>query len=240
MKLSFSKSYLKAASRCMAKSDIRYFLSGVYVEYGPLPIGGGEAGGTVIVVATTGHVLFAGKTPAAWIDGDGKESFSVIVPDSAVKLAVKGKGANVELELMPDGRFAIEGQVFTPIGAKYPDFSRVIPSTVSGEKGYFNPEYLALGQDALRDVFGKGAFPTLEHNGTSVAAMHCGTDDCVFAVMPMTKGTHEYKGFTVPHVRPARKHGGKWAIARLTPASDELPGTGSDRAIVASIRKEFA
>lgn len=31
----------------------------------------------------------------------------------------------------------------------------------------------------------------------------------------------------------------KWAIAKLTPASDELPGTGSDRAILNAIRKEL-
>lgn len=40
-------------------------------------------------------------------------------------------------------------------------------------------------------------------------------------------------------VRPARRHGGQWAMAALTPASDELPGTGTDRAIMAAIRNEW-
>lgn len=47
-------------------------------------------------------------------------------------------------------------------------------------------------------------------------------------------------GSTGYYVRPARGHGGKWAVARQTPADDELPGTGSDRAIMYAIRAEFA
>lgn len=61
------------------------------------------------------------------------------------------------------------------------------------------------------------------------------------SVRGLQYGAHVSKiGWSGYYVRPVRRHGGKWAIARLTPASDELPGTGSDRAIVAAIRDEFA
>lgn len=46
----------------------------------------------------------------------------------------------------------------------------------------------------------------------------------------------EWTGY---YVRPADS-GGAWGIARLTPASDELPGDGSDRAIVAAVRAALA
>lgn len=53
-------------------------------------------------------------------------------------------------------------------------------------------------------------------------------------------GAHvSFVGGTGYYVRPRKGHGGKWAIAQQTPASDELPGTGSDRAVMYEIRSEW-
>lgn len=41
------------------------------------------------------------------------------------------------------------------------------------------------------------------------------------------------------YVRPRRRHGGKWGLAQITPARDELPDTGSDRSIMRAIREEW-
>jgi DNA polymerase-3 subunit beta len=193
MKLNLEKSALLAAVICASKDDIRYYLNGVHVRCVP-----GKETDTLVYTGTDGHMLFAGTLPAVWLEDREAEGFDMIIPFDAVKAACKGKGATVTLERMAGGMYSIGTQIFTPIDGKFPDYSRVIPATVSGELAQFDADLLARGLKALRAYFGlEKLVPTLHHNGTGGAVLSGESRDALVVVMPwQAKGT--YNGFAMP------------------------------------------
>jgi DNA polymerase-3 subunit beta len=144
---------LKAASRFMALQDIRFYLNGVLIESNDIQ---------TRIVATDGHTLFAGYDDAK---GDNIGSFAGIMPADTVKqiLAWKAnyKTANdmpvvVTTSDDPCGEHRAEwcGHicVFRTIEGKFPDYTRVIPQSVSGLAGNYNPDYLARCKAAGIDL----------------------------------------------------------------------------------------
>lgn len=146
-----NKGHLAAALTHVADNDIRYFLNGVLFEV--------CADGSVHLVATDGHRLFAGLV--CRLDGSNpdeqKGPFSLIIPSDTVKAAIKGAGRfkDIMLSAMPDGRYMLGDTVFIPVDGKFPDWRRVRPdfsattNTVQ-TPGQFNWQYLADANKALR------------------------------------------------------------------------------------------
>jgi hypothetical protein len=178
MKVTFSRTHLKAVSRYMAKNDVRYYLNGVFVEASPQE---------TRLIATDGHAMGILREQKA---GDGLNDVSAIVyfiiPDTAIKAMLAFKSPSKILTditiTVPDdyaenpqaefrAEFAGNVMVFKRIDGKFPDYQRVVPKTVSGIAGQYQPHLLAIAQDAGEDIFGKGktsSIPVTLHNGGQV------------------------------------------------------------------------
>ena len=62
----------------------------------------------------------------------------------------------------------------TAVDGTYPDYDRILPRTPpTGEVAQFNPQYASDAYAAVRELAGKevSLFPTLRHNGLSVATV---------------------------------------------------------------------
>jgi DNA polymerase-3 subunit beta len=198
MELSLRKSDLKAAFICSAVKDIRYYLQGVYLEFSPSP-NGAATDGVLTFAATDGHILFAGTAPAVFNEDPQSAHFWMIIPNDAVKTAIKTKNDAVILRSLPDGRYSLGDTIFSPVDAKFPDFRRVIPEKVSGEIGYYDPELLVRGNDALREYFNsKKRVYRLNNNGTSAGVICGDSRDALVVVMPIRTEGMEYSGHDLP------------------------------------------
>lgn len=198
MELSLRKSDLKAAFICSAVKDIRYYLQGVYLEFAP-SASGAATDGILTFAATDGHILFAGTAPAVFEADPQVAPFWMIIPNDAVKAAIKTKNDVVILRSLPDGRYSLGDTIFAPIDAKFPDFRRVIPASVSGETGHYDPELLVRGNDALREYFGsKKRVYRLNNNGKDAGVICGDSRDAVVVVMPMCTEGMEYAGHDIP------------------------------------------
>jgi hypothetical protein len=198
MELSLRKSDLKAAFICSAVKDIRYYLQGVYLEFSPSP-NGAATDGILTFAATDGHILFAGTAPAVFNEDPQSAPFWMIIPNDAVKTAIKTKNDVVILRSLPDGRYSLGDTIFAPVDAKFPDFRRVIPASVSGEIGNYDPELLVRGNDALREYFNsKKRVYRLNHNGTNAGVICGDSRDALVVVMPIRTEGMEYSGHDIP------------------------------------------
>lgn len=148
MNLKINSCFVAAVAQFMAKSDIRYYLNGIYVE--PVSTGG------AVIVATNGHVM------GMWLDPDGRIDRPVILRTTTKLLgACTIKGAkylqlvedrltvtdqkNLELFVQPNReKWEIEGS--------FPDWKRQIPKTeiVPTLFDGLNPAYVTLVTNALK------------------------------------------------------------------------------------------
>ena len=164
---------LKAASRFMANQDIRYYLNGLLIESNPMQSR---------IVATDGHTLFASRDDAK---GDNAGSFTGIMPADTVKaiLAWKApyKSANdAPVVLTTSDDLAGEHRaewcgnicIFKLIDGKFPDYARVVPTTLDAGISFFQPEYLLRCTKAAQDLntSAKGMFAfKCAQDGTGIA-----------------------------------------------------------------------
>lgn len=198
MELSIRKSDLKAAFICSAAKDIRYYLQGVYMEFSP-SANGASTDGILTFSSTDGHIMFAGTAPAVFEVDPQNAPFWMIIPNDAIKAAIKGKSDFVALRSLPDGRYSLGDTIFAPINAKFPDLRRVIPTKVSGEKGSYNPNLLVRGNNALNEYFStKGKTYRINHNGTDAGVMCGESRDALVVVMPIICKGMEYSGHDIP------------------------------------------
>lgn len=198
MELSLRKSDLKAAFICSAVIDIRYYLQGVYLEFSP-SASGAATDGILTFAATDGDILFAGTAPAVFEADPQSAPFWMIIPSDAVKAAIKTKNDIVILRSLPDGRYSLGDTIFATIDAKFPDFRRVIPASVSGETGHYDPELLVRGNDALRAYFNsKTKVYRLNNNGKDAGVICGDSRDAVVVVMPMRTEGMGYAGHDIP------------------------------------------
>jgi len=193
---------LKAVSLAMAVNDVRQYLNGMLVECN---------GQTVRLVASNGHRLHLMDVPRP-VPAEGEPPLPpladpVIVPRSLIDWALKNskRGQTVELSVcpapsVPDNPAAMPVIVVTCNGAskaaqaidgRFPDYSRMIPHTLSGEVGQFNPAYVSDAYAAVLELAGVRKGRTyaaeLKHNGTSCALMVYGR----FAAVIMPWRTNE-------------------------------------------------
>ena len=156
----------EAASLCMPKDGVRYYLNGIH-------LGGGR------LTATDGHRIFTAEQAT----GD-----ELIMPAWVVKIAMKDikKAGSVILR----GHELIVGDKgfrFTPIDGTYPDYKRAIPAEMGeGKAAHFDPKYYAdLGKMA-KILTGSATGFDIKHNGEAPCGVLFGdSEDCLAVIMPV-------------------------------------------------------
>lgn len=178
--ITIPKNVLKAVSLFAAKKDARYYLNGVcikqYKDYS-------------VLVATCGSMLMAYR-----LDQVSDKELTQIIPIESIKSALSWKAGKrlsdeitIDLEqsaiLNADQSSVIKYQA---IDATYPDFTQVIPKTLSGEHACFNADLISVCVEAvnLLDTRPIGSFK-LRYNGTSCAVVDTPDDNAIVIVMPM-------------------------------------------------------
>lgn len=177
---------LKAVLLFAADRDIRYYLNAVLVE---------ATGSATRIIATDGHMLGVHHSEQT---NEVKEPTSLIVPRQAFAYLRPGKDAKtgrlltaVQLEQDDRGWFVrdlVSGLRFgfDPIEAKYPDYIKVIPKTVSGVPAAFNPNYIGRLGNVAKAFKADAWRVSFTHNGDGAALVNIsGTPGFVAVVMPM-------------------------------------------------------
>lgn len=178
-KITIDRKALKAVSLFAAKKEIRYYLCGVYVESTPLE---------TRLIATDGHTMGAHRSEAK---GDNEGVFSGIIPLDIVAAILKWKSPvrnddiPVTLTVSDNGEIRADycgnSLLFKCVDGKFPDYRRAVPSELSGEKAFFNPDYLIRIRDASK-VLGAGF--AFGYNGDSAALATIG-ENMVAVIMPL-------------------------------------------------------
>lgn len=136
------KNRLEKLRPFISKDYIRYYLNSVYMEY---------AKGTLILVATNGHILCEMTMHVA-----GKEEpFAAICPERAVEslIAMLDEDAATVTMRMIDGKLEFKARgihlVVDPIDHEYPDYRKIIPVDKPIAKQGFAAHYLLSILEAL-------------------------------------------------------------------------------------------
>jgi len=173
---------IKAVSHAMANKDIRYYLNGMLVEHNGIE---------TRLIATDGHRLHAVR-----IEHDSalvSEPVKYIIPRDFVAQLIKTKfpkGYNKELTLtfsegkvsaaMPNGNEIVSKLV----DGVFPDYRRVIPSSLSEEYAYLKPEYQLDAVNGLIDYSeNKKLTIKIKHNGEGTAVLAYG--NYLAVIMPV-------------------------------------------------------
>jgi DNA polymerase-3 subunit beta len=159
---------IRALLPLAAKKDVRYYLNGVYIDF--------QADKT-IYVATNGAVL------GRYIEMvENEYVFSVTVPGDVVKQLKPKRGTAKWGDLVFNSETNTARIVnpgagqdfgFTPLDGKYPDYTKVIPATTSGEVAQFDVDLLSLFAQVNKALGAK--FPgriKIDHNGNAGALVH--------------------------------------------------------------------
>lgn len=187
--ITIQQSAIRAVSFAMAKKDIRYYLNGMLLEHN---------GAETRLVATDGHRL-----NACLIEHDDAlitNPVKIILPASFVDTICKAKGdkraktSDIVISFddtnpikvsaaLPDGTETVG----TLVDGRYPDYTRVIPDSFSGETAHYQPSYMLDADLSMLAWFnlGKGKFHGygFGYNGTNAAGYSVPGFVCV--IMPM-------------------------------------------------------
>lgn len=176
---------LAAAIPCAAVKDIRYYLNSVHLEI--------TSTGTLHIISTNGHSLFAGKIDNPdWTKGAPAGGFSITIPLDVVKAATKSKDKALTLEALENGRYLLGDHMFTAMDGTYPDWRRVAKLGEGEEQSsQFNPDYLVACTKALKTWNnGKATFmPYVHSRGDNAGAITGTTEDAFCILMPVRAHT---------------------------------------------------
>ena len=181
MQFSIKQSQLKALLTLAPKSDIRYYLCGIFVEYNAT---------TTRLVVTDGHKLGILNHHSENNQGAG----TVIIPREVIEnLPKAGKNAPLLIITKEEkkGYWKITGMgiqtIFAQVEGTFPDYRRVCQFTTDGTVANYNYEYLTQFLKVQHLLGGsKTATLNLYQNGNSSALVHlAGVDNFVGVVMPM-------------------------------------------------------
>jgi DNA polymerase III subunit beta len=175
---------LKGLDLLAGKSDIRYYLNGVNVEFSE---------SCTRLVATNGHILGIENLTQNLVNtGAG----SLIIPSDIIKaLKPVSKNADiVQIKQIDATHYEIDNYgvktTFAGIEGKFPDYARVVSGAkTSGQAAQYNPDYLATFLKAAKLLTGAKT-PEIEimQNGHSAALINIvGLASFVGVIMP-TKG----------------------------------------------------
>ena len=181
MQFSIKQSQLKALLTLAPKSDIRYYLCGIFVEYNAT---------TTRLVVTDGHKLGILNHHSEDNQGIG----SLIIPREVIENLPKAGKIDPLLIFTKEekqGYWKITGMgiqtIFAQIEGTYPDYRRVCQFTTDGTVANYNYEYLTQFLKVQHLLGGsKTATLNLYQNGNSSALVHlAGVANFVGVVMPM-------------------------------------------------------
>jgi DNA polymerase-3 subunit beta len=181
MQFSIKQSQLKALLTLAPKSDIRYYLCGIFVEYNAT---------TTRLVVTDGHKLGILNHHSEDNQGAG----SLIIPRDVIENLPKAGKIDPLLIFTKEekaGYWKITGMgiqtIFAQVEGTFPDYRRVCQFTTDGTVANFNYEYLTQFLKVQHLLGGsKTATLNLYQNGNSSALVHlAGVDNFVGVVMPM-------------------------------------------------------
>jgi DNA polymerase-3 subunit beta len=181
MQFSIKQSQLKALLILAPKSDIRYYLCGIFVEYNAT---------TTRLVVTDGHKLGILNHHSEDNQGAG----SLIIPRDVIENLPKAGKIDPLLIFTKEekaGYWKITGMgiqtIFAQVEGTFPDYRRVCQFTTDGTVANFNYEYLTQFLKVQHLLGGsKTATLNLYQNGNSSALVHlAGVDNFVGVVMPM-------------------------------------------------------
>ena len=182
MSITLSPDLLKAAVLFTSKEETRYYLKGVSIQ---------ATLATVKVAATDGHRLFVARV----CQEENTEAFSIIIPGDTIVTATKGvKYCHLELSKLSDTQWRLGDTIFTPIDGTFPEYSRIVPTSVSGETAQYNPEYIAALGKANKLLGGSNA-ATIGYNGKDPALV---TGDgykahnAIAVLMPMRSAVEDW------------------------------------------------
>jgi DNA polymerase III subunit beta len=186
--------HLRAAQKCTADRDVRYYLNGVIVELHPT---------AVLLVATDGHRLICCRdvTEApAFSDCAGPVRFFLENDQITQIIATFGKQQRilpriaftfdqatgmVEISGASNIRLTLNGNADT--AAAFPAWRRVVPKKTNGTQAQFDPRYLCTCADIAILLNGRKAAPPMriDHNGESGAVITFGKPhEIVLVLMP--------------------------------------------------------
>jgi hypothetical protein len=141
--ITIASEYIDAAMAAVSKEETRHYLKGVFID----------ARG--YVAATNGHIAFAARCTEAtafaetFAPGCGTDGLAgVLVPDSAIAQAAKGKGPYYTIERDAGGLYWLQrGAVrvhFEPVDGNFPDWTRIIPEMPEAlVAAHYQPQYVA-------------------------------------------------------------------------------------------------
>ncbi|VVD75116.1 hypothetical protein [Pandoraea commovens] len=193
---------VKAMTHFAAKSDIRYYLNGILVEF---------VGSDAFLVATNGHRLAAFRGSA---DAPVDKPRLAIVPNELFRYVDAKRSAQpVAIHVDDDDTVGVT-QGHVTMSAKaipgiFPNWRKVVPSTLSGELAQFNPALLADIRTVTRLVHGSDGYPHIRHNGQGAALVDIGDENFVIVVMPFR---HDDKPFKTPD----------WALSKESEPTSEV------------------
>lgn len=175
MKTSILRKQLAAVSLFAGKADVRYYLNGVNVEASP---------NETRLAATDGNSAAVARCATK-----NAERFEVTIPGDTVALALKMKSESLALERDSNDYWSLAGIRFAPVGGKFPDYRRIIPSSFSGVAAQFNPEFTSRAGKAGK-ALGHRSSPIIRHNGGNAALVQFYGDDTFIGVlMPLNAFT---------------------------------------------------
>jgi DNA polymerase-3 subunit beta len=195
MQFSIKQSQLKAMLILAPKSEIRYYLCGVFVEYNQ---------DITRLIVTDGHKLGVLNYRSEDNNGVG----SLIIPREVIENLPKTSAKSDPLLIFKkcdgnDTGWTIISShtqiVFQQIDGRFPDYRRVCDFKTSGEAANFNYEYLVQFLKVQHALGGnKGLTINLYQNGNSSALVHlAGVDNFVGVVMPIRADSTNQAGATV-------------------------------------------
>lgn len=195
----FNAKYVAVLAEFMGKSDVRYYLNGVFVT--PHNENG------VLLVATDGHTMVIIYDPEGETNGD--HIFPLSKPlIAAAKKRVPSIGKPEAIELIGDAAYVrqfkedlaydpaisamdVHVEHCPPIDGKYPDIRRVIPTGIPTPSLItLDPEYMArlskVGKALGFPCVGASLFTYGMNNGIAVRLSHL--PEALFIIMPMRPG----------------------------------------------------
>ena len=157
MPVTLSPDLLKAAVLFTSKEETRFYLKGVAIQ---------ATLAAVKIASTDGHRLFTARVDQP----ENTDTFSIIIPSDAIATATKGvKYCHLVLSKLSDTQWRLGDTIFTPIDGTFPEYSRIVPTGVSGETAQYNPEYVAALGKANKLLGGSAENVTIGHNGDKPA-----------------------------------------------------------------------
>jgi hypothetical protein len=161
-----------AAARFASTEETRYYLRGVYVQR--------AATTGLLYTATCGHRLIHIHDADAEMDGDAR-----II--GITKPKFPAAWFKVSFLLWENGVLKSDDNTLmmpaAEVDGTFPDYTRIIPATTSGETAHFNYAYLAEYEDASK----KSGFGHIfvHHNGDNPALITFQEAPAIAVLMPM-------------------------------------------------------